>query len=270
MEMDEEIVKEFIISAQEMLEEAETRILEIEGGAQLGQHYKTLFQVFHSLKGAAGMVGFEAVSHQIHELEDYLKKLENNESLKENEIEVFLKGIDKVRAELTGEKKIIHEAIEENEQQQGEVSNVDIPEEDRSAPPENSMLNKARILVVDDEPGALKLVRMMIGPDYLVETVPGAEEALNVLQEQAFQVILTDVKMPKIGGLELLRLVRKDYADIPVIIMTGHADKSLVIESINDGAFYFLEKPFDKKVLQKAIRKAMYQRAKNYLAKSRR
>ncbi|GAB4015670.1 MAG: hypothetical protein Fur0010_14860 [Bdellovibrio sp.] len=217
------------------------------------------------------MVGFEAVSHQVHELEDFLKKLENNNTLKDDEIEIFLKGIDSVRGELTGEKRNTDETSSElNNQGHVESPGTESHHTHQEQQIEATMLNKARILVVDDEPGALKLVKMMIGPDYHVETVPSAEEALNVLKSQLFQVILTDVKMPKISGLELLRLVRKDYADIPVIIMTGHADKNLVIESINDGAFYFLEKPFDKKVLQSAIRKAMYQRAKNYLAKSRR
>lgn len=265
MEIEDEIIQEFRVSAFEMLEDSETRILELEKGAALKLHYGEIFKVFHSLKGAAGMVGFETVTNVIHEMEDQLKPFEGKEAIESNVLEYFLEKIDHVRKLLNGE------SVEPSDPQRTHEKNgireeSPIEAKEKIIGAEQTRLGMAKVLVVDDEAGALKLVKIMLGKDYHISTAESVEQALALFKSNEFQALVTDIKMPKVSGLELLRYMTNEYPDTPVIIMTGHADKTIAIDSMNLGAFYFLEKPFDRNEIIKALRKAMYKRAKNYIS----
>ncbi|MFQ5797369.1 MAG: response regulator [Bacteroidota bacterium] len=108
------------------------------------------------------------------------------------------------------------------------------------------MADKKKILVVDDE-DALRTVLSseLAGEGYEVETAADGDEAMNVVQMKPFDLVLLDIKMPKVDGFEVLKFLKSKYPDIKVIMLTGFADLKNAIESKKLGAEDFVSKPYD-------------------------
>ena len=118
--------------------------------------------------------------------------------------------------------------------------------------------NPATVLVVDDEANLRKVLAALLRREgYEVLTASDGEEALQLLQYQTVDVILSDQRMPKVDGLTLLKEVMDKHSDVPVIILTAHGSVDSAVEAIKLGAFDYLTKPFDKDELQMVIRKAL-------------
>ena len=113
------------------------------------------------------------------------------------------------------------------------------------------------ILIVDDDEVIRETLYELLSSQYTCETAGTAEEALRKLQQERFGVVVTDISMPGLSGLELLRLVRKLYPDTPVIIVSGHGDQEHANELIAMGAFDSLLKPFRLEVVEASVRRAM-------------
>lgn len=102
------------------------------------------------------------------------------------------------------------------------------------------------VLLVDDEPDFLyPLVRRLTRRNLLVESVGNGEAALKIIGEKPVDVVVLDVKMPGMGGLEILRAIKAEHDDIEVILLSGHAAIGTAMEGISDGAFDYLMKPVD-------------------------
>lgn len=108
------------------------------------------------------------------------------------------------------------------------------------------MAEKKKILVVDDE-DALRTVLSgeLAGEGYEVETAADGDEAINVVQARTFDLVLLDIKMPKVDGFEVLKFLKSKYPNIKVIMLTGFADLKNAIESKKLGAEDFVSKPYD-------------------------
>ncbi|GAB4527153.1 MAG: response regulator transcription factor [Anaerolineales bacterium] len=103
---------------------------------------------------------------------------------------------------------------------------------------------KGKILVVDDEPTARRSWREILRLEgYHVETAAEGKAALEILRNQAFDVILLDLKMPGMSGVEVLQTVSKTYPDIQVIVLTAHGSLDSAIEALRQGAHDYLLKP---------------------------
>jgi DNA-binding NtrC family response regulator len=102
-----------------------------------------------------------------------------------------------------------------------------------------------RILVVDDDPSIRQALTQTLGPELDVSTADSAERALSMLSELAPDVILSDVRMPSMDGLELLRLIRERAPTVDVVIMSAFDDMPTVVNAMRDGAVEFLPKPLD-------------------------
>ena len=121
------------------------------------------------------------------------------------------------------------------------------------------MLNS--VMVVDDERSIRDAVEQWLSlSGFSVQLFSRAEECLAQLPENFPGVILSDVRMPGLGGLELLARVRKQDADLPVILLTGHGDVPMAVEAMRDGAYDFLEKPFSPETLLNSLRRALDKR----------
>ncbi|GFM52075.1 sigma-54-dependent transcriptional regulator [Pseudomonas capsici] len=121
------------------------------------------------------------------------------------------------------------------------------------------MLNS--VIVVDDEAP----IRQAIEPwltlsGFQVQVYSRAEECLEHLPEHFPGVILTDVRMPGMGGLELLARLQALDKDLPVILLTGHGDVPMAVEAMREGAYDFLEKPFSPQTLLTNLSRAMEKR----------
>ncbi|AUG09675.1 sigma-54 dependent transcriptional regulator [Pseudomonas sp. S09G 359] len=121
------------------------------------------------------------------------------------------------------------------------------------------MLNA--VIVVDDEASIRTAVEQWLSlSGFDVQLFSRAEECLAKLPKDFPGVILSDVRMPGLSGLELLAEVQRRDADVPVILLTGHGDVPMAVEAMRDGAYDFLEKPFSPDALLNSLRRALDKR----------
>jgi nitrogen regulation protein NR(I) len=115
----------------------------------------------------------------------------------------------------------------------------------------------AHILIVDDEPNIRRVLAAMLKREgYETTASADGEQALAVLQRSPVDVVVTDLVMPRLGGLELLREARARYPDVPVIMITAHGTVDTAVEAMKAGAFDYISKPFEQEELKKVIAKA--------------
>ena len=114
-----------------------------------------------------------------------------------------------------------------------------------------------RILLVDDETGILDSLRILFrGEGYEVMTALGGAEALEILSEDRPDLVVTDIRMPGVSGLEVLARTREVDPEIPVILMTAQASLQSAVRAVNEGAYYYLQKPFANDDLLAICRRA--------------
>jgi DNA-binding NtrC family response regulator len=115
-----------------------------------------------------------------------------------------------------------------------------------------------RILVVDDSPDTLEVVRRNLSAaSYEVHTVSSVAEAVRALNAAPVDLVITDLRMPKASGLDLIRHVRENYADAEVIMVTGYASVPGAVEAMQTGALSYLAKPFTDEELLGAVGQAV-------------
>jgi two-component system response regulator FixJ len=112
-------------------------------------------------------------------------------------------------------------------------------------------------IVDDDEAMRDSLQFLLESADLPVRVYDSAVTFLDRLEGLEHGCVLTDVRMPQINGLEMVRRVKAAGVDLPVIVMTGHADLALAIEAMRAGVIDFLEKPFEDEALLSALRAAL-------------
>jgi len=118
----------------------------------------------------------------------------------------------------------------------------------------------ARILVVDDEKVIRAILSDYLGAEgYKVVTASSGEEALSVLEKETFNVVLTDLKMPGMSGMELLNEITARGIHVCAIIMTGYGTVESAVESIKKGAFDYIQKPFKMREVQTIVERGAKQ-----------
>lgn len=116
-----------------------------------------------------------------------------------------------------------------------------------------------KLLIVDDEPDMLKLLSMIIRDktSYEAVTTNNPHEALELAGEGGFALVISDLKMPGLDGIDLLEGIRRVDQDIPVIFITAYGSVESAIETMQKGGFDFITKPFKKEQILFTIEKAM-------------
>jgi len=123
------------------------------------------------------------------------------------------------------------------------------------------MLEGALVHLIDDDEDVRRALAFLLGTAGLaVKVYESATSFLSGFKDGAKNVILSDVRMPEMDGLELLRRLRSGKSSCPVIIMTGHADVSMAVEAMKLGAVDFIEKPFADETVISAITAALERR----------
>lgn len=120
----------------------------------------------------------------------------------------------------------------------------------------------ARLLLVDDDPGLLKLLGMrLVSEGYSVVTAESGPEALRVLGREKVDLVISDLRMDEMDGLQLFSEIQKGQPGMPVIILTAHGSIPDAVAATQQGVFSFLTKPVDKDALYQAIDEALEQRS---------
>ncbi|HYK09825.1 MAG TPA: sigma-54 dependent transcriptional regulator [Gemmatimonadales bacterium] len=113
------------------------------------------------------------------------------------------------------------------------------------------------ILVVDDESGILQTLQILLKNEgFDVTTAQGGKAGLEALKAHAPDIVLTDVRMPQVTGIDILAAVRQQDPETPVILMTAQASLQTAIQAVNEGAFYYIQKPFSNDDMVAICRRA--------------
>jgi nitrogen regulation protein NR(I) len=117
---------------------------------------------------------------------------------------------------------------------------------------------KKQVLIVDDEPNLRKILSAQLTRDgYDVLTAEDGEQGLEALREHHIDLVITDLKMPKVDGMALLREALREEPELPIVMITAHGTVDTAVEALKTGAFDYLTKPFDKDEVRQIVAKAL-------------
>lgn len=122
------------------------------------------------------------------------------------------------------------------------------------------MDGKESILVIDDEMAPRESIRMVLKDKYAVSTAAGALEGLNIISEKPVDLVVMDIKMPKMDGITALQEIKKKHPDTEVVLLTAYASLDTARDAIRFGAFDYLLKPFDKNDILMVVEKGLARR----------
>ena len=115
-----------------------------------------------------------------------------------------------------------------------------------------------KLLIVDDDPHLLESLRVVFGGLYEISTAPSAEEAAVLLEQQEIDVMLLDVVLPGLNGVDFLRIVREIRPNLPVVMISGASSIRPVMKALDLGASDFIRKPFDIDELRLVVARALH------------
>lgn len=122
-------------------------------------------------------------------------------------------------------------------------------------------MKKRKILIVDDDPSFNEMLsRYLLKNNFAIESVHSAGAALRLLKNQKFDLVITDLRLPKMNGLELIEKIKKEKPKTPVILVTNYSDIRTAVKSIKLGCYEFISKPIIPDELLKIINKALENR----------
>lgn len=229
MAADEDDVLEFKAEAFDLLEEAETALLGIEQGLEFSPRFNAIFRCFHSLKGAAGMLELEALRAHMHQIEDLFSPFKAQTSLPLSTCSFFLEALDASR------KILNNEAIE---------FSYKLPE---LAPKslKSSPATQAEIFIVDDEEDLVEILGIYMNKcGYSWKGFTDPLEVLKELSNGTPNLIISDISMPGLSGIQLLQKVREEQPELPFIFISAHLSKENLLVAVAEGVSTFIEKPF--------------------------
>ena len=120
-----------------------------------------------------------------------------------------------------------------------------------------SPANAPSILVIDDEQGILDTLRILLKNEgFEVSTAQGGKAGLEALKSSAPDIVLTDIRMPQVSGIEILAAVKEQDPETPVVLMTAQASLQSAIQAVNSGAFHYVQKPFSNDEIVALCRRA--------------
>ena len=127
------------------------------------------------------------------------------------------------------------------------------------------MPQRFKVLAVDDENDILLILRTSLRDDYDVLTASNGPEALQKIAEDSPDVVILDMMMPEMDGIEVLEEIRRNpaTATLPVIFLTGVSDRSKIREALDKGTAYYLTKPFNHRELNSRVEQALRESQKS-------
>jgi len=134
------------------------------------------------------------------------------------------------------------------------------------------MAEQVRVLVVDDEEIVLKSVRKVLKDDdeheFCIDTALSADEGLELVEGKTFDIVVTDLMMPGIDGLEFIRRIRQIDNKSRIIMITGYATMRTALQALREGAFEYIAKPFTKEELKSVVKNAARKKGESRYAQA--
>ncbi len=256
--IDMSMYDDFKIEANEMFGIAEDGLLNIDKGLDFISNYNLIFRSFHSVKGAAGMFDMEELQNHMHNLETLLEAQKKNEKFKKHQIDYFLKGIDAARSLLAGEPtSFVHIALDKFNEEEKAASASVIPKIIASKAEKIDRKNGV-IFVIDDEPELVDILcRILDGNNYVLHRFYDGQDALDSFEELKPDIVVTDIMMPNLNGIDMLKSIHKISVNTPVIFISGNLSKEKMLEALEYGAYAFIEKPFNNLAVLNRCRNAV-------------
>lgn len=262
--MDQDMLSDFYIEAEELYTEAEDGLLELEKSSDFEGNYNSVFRAFHSVKGAAGMFGLNKLQEHMNFLENLLDKKKSDGLFSGVLIDYLLSGLDiakKITAgeevsfsyfdpDTSSEQAVVIGADKDKEVDQGLIDSIRNTIIKRKEQPRL----QGHIFVVDDEVDILEITQAHLeSEDYKVNTFDNAQDALAALKETTPDVVITDINMPEMNGIEFMKEVNKRMPHLPIIVASGFVTKQVCIESLASGVSGILEKPYEPEVFSNVV-----------------
>ena len=167
------------------------------------------------------------------------------EAEKNLHLRIIFNSIERIKVMLKGSEKTILPVITKSEEF------FETPKTHKFIPPIN-------ILVVDDEPDfRIILDKILEKVGYTVMTATNGEEAFQLFTKNKFDLVVTDIHMPKVDGIQLMKQIRDENPWVPIIAISGYETESAIHSKLDSKYIYFLRKPFLKKELENAINNAL-------------
>jgi FixJ family two-component response regulator len=242
--MEQEELQEFKIEATDLLNEAENSLLLVEKGEDFERHYDSIFRAFHSLKGAAGMLELTKLQDHLHTIENHFQQFKGVDKIAQALVSYFLAAVDASRS-LLDDKPVNFSYTLPVEDNKAKPSVDNVQETPLKAGPSKASSEPNLIFVIDDEADLVEYIGDILKKyNYPWKGFTDPTEALAELEELKPALVLTDMKMPKISGMEVLSSVKSYNSSLPVIFISGHLTKENLMEAIALGVQGVIEKPF--------------------------
>lgn len=255
MNDDDLMNEEFKIEAAEMFENAEEGFLNIDKGLDFNVNYNSIFRALHSLKGAAGMFGINDLQAHMHKIETLFELQKKHGGMKKNQIDYFLRGIDAAKFILNGTgSDFVHVDPERfNAESSENISFVEKEENLKEVPVKNKIQtkignekNNGTVFVVDDEKEIADDIGSILEKNgIIVHKFYDTKTLLESFESIRPDAIISDIVMPNLNGLGMLEAIRDISTDTPVIFISAHISKDVMLEALKNGAYDFIEKPYD-------------------------
>ena len=297
MDFEHEIKNEFLLEAKELLEQAEESFLDFERDPSEMDVIDNIFRLFHTLKGSSFTAGFEAFGKFTHKVENLLTSLkdgslsvddmlcdvllrsndildgwisaltEDHEAdFQDPDIEEILAYIESLN--LDGGKSdeplvtfgFFDDDLQEKVVQATEaVQPPPAPAQENVVPIKKEPSTHPTVMIVDDEPDIQELIEIYL-EEYTLNIVkaPNGRDALEIAQQNPPDLILSDLRMPEMDGIEFIEKLREINKQVPVVFISGAADREDMISFIKLGSFGFIEKPISREMLLALVRQGLY------------
>ncbi|MCB0420989.1 MAG: response regulator [Bdellovibrionales bacterium] len=280
--LSEEELDEFIVESEELLDQAEESLLKVDQTGDLTQEYAAIFRVYHSLKGAAGMVGMEHLQKYMHIVESLFEEKKGGQ-INKSELTFYLKAVDDARAILRGDTSIPlppedgvtgdtpaiptqisnlpePELITTESAKSNTKPSIAIPTDpsDNSELKDTSLDSTGLLYFVDDEEELLDLYFAMFADSgYSIQTFNDPSLALEAIRKETPDVVISDFKMPNLSGIELLAEIRQFNSELPFVLCSGFLDKEITMKAHQLNLYAAMDKPFEESKLQFVIKNAI-------------
>ncbi len=250
---------EFLEEASELVLDCELAYSQLSGGGFNQELLSKLFRNLHTIKGSSGVVGFDSLSQFVHHLEDIISNCMKQETMNEDILTVLLEANDYIGNWLENlmtdpsydpprtdmESRLLALRAEQVTLPDnvtpmapfGFFSEHPSPEEDN---PKNPQFN---VLIVDDDRAVLSFLKNCLKRlPFNILTSQNTREALEIFEKNPIDVIVSDLSMPDIDGIEFISNIRKTSQKVEVVFISAHADKRSLEKFIQLNTFAFIEK----------------------------